>query len=88
LRFKQGVIRDYPDLFGDPDAEPTYNLTSEGNFGRKWGWLSSVDHLAQGDVSKYDSVTKLPLHLCLTKLVFDAEKNDLERKAIERARMR
>ena len=47
-----------------------------------------MDHLAQGDAGRYDSVTKLPLHLCLTKLVFDAEKNDLERKAIERARMR
>ena len=80
LSFKQQVIEEYPDLFtggGDTD------LSASANFSRKWGWYGSVDHLAGGDVARYDSITNLPLRQCLTKLVYDKEKSDVERRMMK-----
>ena len=80
LSFKQQVIEEYPDLFTGGE---TTDLSASANFSRKWGWYGSVDHLAGGDASRYDSITNLPLRQCLTKLVYDKEKADVERKMLK-----
>ncbi len=82
LSFKQQIIEGYPDLFGGGE-EGELNLSASTNFSRKWGWYGSVDHLAGGDVSRYDTITRLPLSQCLTKLVYDKEKSDVEKKLLK-----
>jgi len=81
LSFKQQVIEEYPDLFGGAEGDGV--LSASANFSKKWGWYGSVDHLAGGDVARYDSITNLPLRQCLTKLVYDKEKADVERKQLK-----
>ena len=80
LSFKQQIIEEYPDLFGGGIEG---DLSPSANFSRKWGWYASVDHLAGGDVARYDTITTLPLSQCLTKLVYDKEKNDAERRLMK-----
>ena len=73
-------MAEYPDLFtggGEND------LSASANVSRKGGWDGSVDHLAAGDVARYDSSTNLPLRQCLTKLVYDKEKGDVERRMMK-----
>ena len=61
-----------------------YNISSEDGFGEKWGWYQSIYTLAKGDVRRFDEVTELALHHCLTFLMFEKEKNELEAKMIKK----
>jgi len=70
----------YYSLFGEPANE----YSAEAQFGHKWGWYSSFYHLAQGDVTRFESVGRLGVHQCLTLLTFDKEKGDVERKQLEK----
>ena len=45
----------------------------------------SLYALAGGDVTKFDKVAEEPLTKCLTWLVFEKEKNELEEKRIKEA---
>ena len=83
LSFRDGIITSYPDLYSQ-DSEEGYNIGLEGSFGKKWGWYQSIYALARGDVRKFDEVTKLPIHQCLTFLSFEKQKNDLERQMIKK----
>jgi len=49
----------------------------------KWGFYQSVWGLAKGDVTRFDAVTKLNVHTCLLNLVFEKEKNELEKRLIK-----
>lgn len=57
---------------------------SEANFGRKWGWYQSVYAAAQGDILRFNAVTKLPITQLLTWLTFEKEKTEIEIKNIKR----
>jgi len=70
-------------LFGGESADDGFN--DEAQFGKRWGWYSSIYALAQGDVRRFDSISKLPLRQCLTYLTFEKQKSDLEMKLIKRA---
>ena len=52
---------------------------------RRWGWYQSIYELAQGDVRRFDEVTELPLHQCLTMLWYLKDKAALENKLIKQA---
>tara|TARA_R110002033_G_C3834327_1_gene234252 strand:+ start:40 stop:309 length:270 start_codon:yes stop_codon:yes gene_type:complete len=83
LQFKQRVATNYPELFEQRDGgESDYGATS--TFGSKWGWYQSVYGLAKGDVTKFDEVTKLKAHTAFVYLAFEKEKNELERKLINK----
>jgi hypothetical protein len=57
---------------------------SEEGFGRKWGWYQSIYAAAQGDVLKFDAITKLPITQLMTWLVFEKEKTEIEMKNLKR----
>ena len=84
LSFRESVVKGYPELYGEDDTGEQYQLSSEGGFGKKWGWYQSIYALAQGDVRRFDEVTSLPLHQCLTFLTFEKEKNELEVNMIKK----
>ena len=71
-------MSDYDGLFTQ-----SAGLTAESNFGAKWGWYQSIYGLAQGDVTRFEDITKLNVHECLYALEFMKEKNELEAKRIK-----
>ena len=62
LSFRERVVESYDSLFGGSSEQ---GLDSTSNFGTKWGWYQSIYAIAQGDVTKFKNITKLPLFQCL-----------------------
>jgi len=83
LSFKQRINENYPELFTEGNEQET-NYTAEANFGVKWGWYQSLYGLAQKDVARFDTVTKLNVHQCLMYLAFEKEKIQIEKQLIKR----
>ena len=83
LQFRDRIIEGFPGLFQENDSEEQ-DLSSQGGFGQKWGWYSSIYGLAKGDITKFDQVTKEPIFKCLTYLTFEKEKNQLESNMIKK----
>jgi len=86
LSFRDGIVDSYPELYTESaeNSEEGYNVSSGGGFGEKWGWYQSIYALAKGDVRRFDEVTELELHKCLTFLMFEKEKNELEAEMIKK----
>ena len=85
LSFRDRIVKSYPELYGSGGEEgEAYQLSAEGGFGAKWGWYQSIYALAKGDVRRFDEVTELALHKCLTFLMFEKEKNELEAEMIKK----
>jgi hypothetical protein len=82
LQFRQRIIESYDSLFGEGHGGTEYSATA--NFGQKWGWYSSIYAIAQGDLNRFDKVTRLPINQCLTYLTFEKEKNKIEADLIKR----
>jgi len=82
LSFRQRVTEIYSSLFGEQQGISEYSKQSQ--FGSKWGWYSSFYALAQGDVRRFDDISKLRLSVALTYLTFEKEKNELEMDLIKR----
>ena len=76
--FKRRTHESYPQLFSG-EAQ-TGILSNSQAFSEKWGFYSSLYCLSSGDVTKFEAVEKLNLQVCLTWLVFEKEKNELERQ--------
>lgn len=84
LQFRDGISASYVELYTESSEGEQHNVSSEGSFGAKWGWYQSIYGLAQGDVRRFDEITALPLHQCLTFLAFEKEKNELEAAMIKK----
>jgi hypothetical protein len=82
LGFRERIIEQYDELFGEQQGGTDY--TESAQFSQRWGWYQSIYALAKGDVTRFDAVTRLPLHQCLTYLTFEKQKNNLEAKLIKR----
>ena len=54
------------------------NLAQYLNFGKKWGWYQSLFGLSQGDIRRFEDITKLNIHTCLYALTFMKEKAEVE----------
>ena len=80
LQFNERIAESYPELFGEGGGEGT---DDRSNFGRKWGSYQEIYTLAQGDVRRFNEVTKLSLHSCLMYLAFEKEKIEFENRMIK-----
>ena len=80
LSFRDRLVEDYDSLFG---TEQGHSLTALSQFGQKWGWYQSIYALSQGDIRRFENITELNVHKCLTMLTFMKEKSDLESKQIK-----
>jgi hypothetical protein len=58
--------------------------SDQAQFGKRWGWYSSIYALAQGNVRRFDEVSKLPITQSLTWLTFEKEKTEIEMKLINK----
>ena len=82
LEFKERIIESYPELFGNTGGN-SY-ATAETGFNEKWSWYQSIYGLAQGDVRRFDEITKLKLHSCLQYLAFEKDKADLQQQMFKK----
>ena len=82
LQFRERLIKQYDKLFGEESGSAEYS--EQAQFGKRWGWYSSIYALAQGNVGRFDEVSKLPIHQSLTYLSFEKEKTDIEMKLINK----
>jgi len=80
LQFREGLVYSYDQLFGQ---EERADFSGVSNFTRKWGWYNSIFAIANGDITKFEHITKLNVHECLTFLTFSKEKNELEARQIK-----
>ena len=81
MEFRSRLVENYDELFGQSgDA----TLDSVSQFSRKWGWYQSIYGLAQGDIRRFEDITKLKMHECFMMLSFIKDKNDIEAQQIKK----
>mgnify|MGYP000654358988 CR=1 FL=1 len=61
------------------------DLSATANIGAKWGWYQSIYGLSNGDITRFEDITKLGMHECLYALEFMKEKNEREATSIKNA---
>ena len=80
VEFRSGIVNNYDELFG---AGGDKSLDAVSVFNKKWGWYQSIYALAQGDIGRFENITKLGMHECFMMLSFMKEKNEVEAKQIK-----
>tara|TARA_R110000803_G_C11861017_1_gene307160 strand:+ start:12 stop:302 length:291 start_codon:yes stop_codon:yes gene_type:complete len=83
LRFRDGIIESYSELFTRNDNEKESNFGAEEDFRLRYGWYNSLYKLANGDVTKIEEVSKINLHYCLTMLQYKIELDNAEAKNLK-----
>jgi hypothetical protein len=73
----------YDELFGG-GGEQGSTTTSTAGFGKKWGYYQSIYTLCNGDITKFENVTKLNVNFCLTMLAFKKDKAMIEDNNIKK----
>ena len=81
MEFRTRVVDSYDELFGKQSG---LGLDRVSSFSGKWGWYQSLYGLAQGDITRFQHITKLGVHECLMMLSFMKDKNELEAEQIKR----
>ncbi len=81
LQFRNGTVEEYDTLFQQSGGDG--GLSRASNFSNKWGWYQSIYGLANGDITRFEDITKLNIHQCFTMLSFMKEKAELEAKQIK-----
>ena len=78
LSFSERFTKTYSEIFKGESKGNEYTL--EAQFGGKWGWYHAIYRLANGDVTRFDSITKLPATKCLTMLMYENDKAEVEKE--------
>ena len=60
-------------------------MASQEQFAKRWGWYNSIYALAKGDVTKFNTVTKLPISQAFTYLSYESEKVQIEREQLNKS---
>ena len=71
----------YDELFGQ-SGNGTLDAASQ--FTKKWSWYGTIFALAQGDLRRFQDITKLSMHECFMMLSFMKDKADVESKEIRK----
>lgn len=84
--FRQILTRQYEGLFPSTNdgeevelIDPNEPKTQQQIFSERWSWYSIVRDLANGDLTRFDEITNLPLVMVLNDLSYNKEKSDLEK---------
>jgi hypothetical protein len=91
LEFRKRLITKFTFLFGEPNAEEPENggeFNERTQFAKHWGWYQSIYHIAQGDLSRFEAVTKHKLIECLTYLTFEKQKQEIEQRELNKIQKR
>ena len=80
MEFRSRLVENYDELFGQGGNT---SLDAVSQFSTKWGWYNSIYGLAQGDITRYEDITKLGVHECFMMLSFMKDKAEVEAKRIK-----
>lgn len=90
--FRDVLLFNYSGLFGGNKEEEgdTEFETEIGKpiFSNRWKWFSIIERLANGDITKFDEVTKQPLISALNLLSYWKEKDDYQDRLRRRDELR
>ena len=81
MEFRSRLVENYDELFGQSTGG---GLDGISQFGKKWSWYQSIYALAQGDVTRFDTVTKYRLTKCLNYLSFEKQKQEIEQRQLNK----
>ena len=80
VEFRNRLVESYDELFGQGGST---SLDAVSQFSTKWGWYNSIYGLAQGDITRFENITKLNVHECFMMLSFMKDKAEVEAKRIK-----
>ena len=75
----------YPDLYNgsvEEDTGPRRTSATSG-FDKKWSGYHTIAVLADNDITKFDQVTKLNIHECLTFLTYKKDIAAVEKEQLQ-----
>jgi hypothetical protein len=81
MDFRKGIARTFAGLFQEQVAVEDDKV--ENTFSQFWGYYIWINQLAENQVWKIDSVTSLPLILCLNHLSFLSDLRTEQDKAMK-----
>ena len=81
VEFRARIIESYDELFGQ-SGNGTLDAASQ--FTKKWSWYGTIFALAQGDLRRFQDITKLSMHECFMMLSFMKDKADVDGKEIKK----
>jgi hypothetical protein len=81
LEFRSGLHDIYSEVFGTEEYDEFSEATQ---FSRNWGWYATIDELAGGDITKYETIENMSMHKCLHNLCYKISKNKKERNELKR----
>ena len=74
LSFNERLVELFPEIF-ESSGDTT---RGEQSFAKKWGNYAQLYQISQGDIRRFETITKYKLFKCLTFLAYEKEKSDLE----------
>jgi hypothetical protein len=81
MDFRKGIIRSFGSLFKEQIA--LEDDKSQNNFSKFWGYYIWISELSKNKVWKIDSITSLPLILCLNHLSYLTDLHSEQDKAMK-----
>ena len=75
MPFIERIAEVYTEIYGGNSGGSEKEAT--GYF-KKWGWYSTLDMMADGDVLKIDAITELPVHAFHISLAHRLDKQKME----------
>jgi hypothetical protein len=87
LEFRKRIIDSYAYLFGTADKneqEDGNEFSEQAQFQKQWNYYTSIYALAQGDITRFDTVTGYRLTQCLTYLTFEKQKQEIEQRQLNK----
>ena len=85
MQFKQGLVEDFPKLFGGGSESEQGQYSSEAVFTTEYGWYHSIYTLAGGAYTKFDEVESKPILGALRFLEYEKTRIELENKRIKKS---
>jgi hypothetical protein len=81
--FTERLTDRYPDLFsgGNEEDQGSKSISSTAGFERKWSGYNTIAILSNQDITKFDTITELPVHKCLTYLSYLKDHNEVQLQA-------
>jgi hypothetical protein len=80
LEFRNGLGDIYHQIFGRKGDD----VSEQSEFAREWSWFATLDELAGSDVTKFEKVTELSMHMCLKKLCYNIDKRKMEERELKK----
>ena len=82
MDFRKRITRTYSGLLAEQVA--VEDTEDKNNFSQFWGYYIWITQLAENKIWKIDSITNLPLILCLNHLSFLADLRTEQDKAMKK----